>query len=194
MAPPGTKIVAYIKPNNRGTCELNGEVGWYIGPSMEHYRFVKFYFLRTKTIRDCDIVTFFPASVLFPKIKLEDFLKQAATDIITILTQPPSTTTPSLQAEDPVRNVLLTLATQLKRIEPIIPVVETVVPPPKVFEPVLAQHQTLVTQPPMVKINKPIPVFSLQELGKKLKKCKIPEYNSTFLQLMINKKKPRNQF
>lgn len=52
-------------------------------------------------------------------MKLADFLKQAAEDIITILTTPPSTTTPSLQAGDPVRNALLTLATQLKRIDTI---------------------------------------------------------------------------
>ncbi len=46
-----------------------------------------------------------------------NFLKQAATDIITILTRSPSTTTPSLQAGDPVRNALLELATQLNRID-----------------------------------------------------------------------------
>ena len=54
---------------------------------------------------------------------MEDILKQAATDTITILTQPPSITTPSLQAGDPVRNALLTLATHLKQVEPIPPVV-----------------------------------------------------------------------
>ena len=48
---------------------------------------------------------FFPPQS-FPQIKLEDFLKQAATDIITLLTNPPSTTTPSLEAGDPVRNAL----------------------------------------------------------------------------------------
>ena len=114
MEPRWTKIVAHIKPNNRGTCKLNGEVGWYVGPSIQHYYCVKYYFLRTKTVRDCDAVTFSPTSVLFPQIKLKDFLKQAATDIIIILTQPPSATTPSLQAGDPVRNALLTSATQLK--------------------------------------------------------------------------------
>ena len=86
---------------------------------MNHYRCVRCYFPRTRSIRDCDTVTFFPTTVPFPEIKLGDFLRQAASDIITILTQPPSTTVPSLQAGDPVLNALTTLATQLKQIEDI---------------------------------------------------------------------------
>ena len=83
IAPPGTKIVAHIKPSNRGTWELNDEVGWYVGPSMQHYRCVKCYFPRTKIIWDCDTVTFFPTTIPFSPVKLEDHLKQAASDIST---------------------------------------------------------------------------------------------------------------
>ena len=137
LAPSGTKIVTHIKPGNRGSWELNGEVGWYVGPSMHHYLCVKFYFPRTEQIRDCDTVTFFPTNVPFPQVKLVAFLKQAATDIITILTSPPSTTTPSLEAGDPVRNVLLTLATQLHRIDTIPEPVKIDSPTPRVLSPEL---------------------------------------------------------
>ena len=65
--------------------------------------------------RQIDTVTFSPAVTLFSKVKIEDFLRQAVNDIITILTDPPSTTTPSLQAGDPIRNGLLQLATLLKK-------------------------------------------------------------------------------
>lgn len=44
-------------------------------------------------------------------------MRQAATDIISILTAPPSTTVPSLQAGDPTRNALLEIATVLNRTE-----------------------------------------------------------------------------
>ena len=44
LAPPGTKIVAHIKPNQRRTLKLNGEAGCYVGPSMKHYRCVTCYF------------------------------------------------------------------------------------------------------------------------------------------------------
>ena len=50
-------------------------------------------------------------------IDKKDFLIQLAKDIITLLTQPPSTTSPSLEAGDPIRNALLELATQLGRID-----------------------------------------------------------------------------
>ena len=50
-------------------------------------------------------------------MKLEDHLRQAASGIIIILTQPLSTTTPSLEAGDPVCSALVTLPTQLNRIE-----------------------------------------------------------------------------
>ena len=71
----------------------------------------------TQKRRDCDTVTFFPKNVPFPEIKLEYFLRQAAEDIVTILTLLPSTTAPSLEAGDPFQNALLTLATQLKRVQ-----------------------------------------------------------------------------
>ena len=53
----------------------------------------------------------------YPKVNLEDFLRQAAMDIISILTAPPSTTTPSLQAGDVTRNALLDIAQILHRAE-----------------------------------------------------------------------------
>ena len=117
LAPPGTKVVAHIKPSNRATYELNGEMGWYIGPSMNHYRCVQCYFPRTRTVRDCDTVTFLPTVIPFPEVSLVDHLKQAASDIVTILTSPPSPTTPSLQEGDPIRAALTELATQFQAIE-----------------------------------------------------------------------------
>ena len=67
-----------------------------------------------KTSRHDD---FLSNSHTFPKSKIKDFLRQAATDMITMLTDSPSTTAPSLQAVDPIRNGLLQLAKLLKRVE-----------------------------------------------------------------------------
>ena len=106
-----------MKPNNRPTYAPNGEEGWSIGFSPEHYRCIKCYFPKTRSERNVDTVTFFSAAIPFPKVNLDDFLRQAATDIITILTAPPSTTAPSLQAGDPTRNALLEISTVLNRAE-----------------------------------------------------------------------------
>ena len=121
LAPPGTKIVAYIDPSDRGTWELNGEVGWYVGPAMDHYRCITAYFPRTRTTRICDTVTFFPHEVTFPRVTLKDHLVQAAEDIVHILSAPPPTTVPTLRAGDPVRNALAEIATLLHNVEDIPP-------------------------------------------------------------------------
>ena len=117
MAQPGTKTIAYIKPAVRGSWELNGEQGWYIGLALYHYCCVTVYIPKKKAPRVCHTVNFLPTVVPFPDVKLTGFLRQAATDIIDILTLPLSTTTPSLQAGDPTRNELLGLATQLLLVE-----------------------------------------------------------------------------
>ena len=55
----------------------------------------------------------FPTNVPFLQVKLVDLLKQAASYIITMLTNLPSTTSPSMEAGDLIRNALLVLVTQL---------------------------------------------------------------------------------
>ena len=62
-----------------------------------------------------DTDAFFPHEIPFPEVKIDDFLRQAATDIITILTHPPPTTVPSLQAGDSTKNAILELASILNR-------------------------------------------------------------------------------
>ena len=73
LAPPRTKIVAHIKSGQNFKWELSGEVGWYVDPSIQHYRCVRCYFPCTKTTRDCYTVTFSPTTIPFPEIKLQDF-------------------------------------------------------------------------------------------------------------------------
>ena len=62
-------------------------------------------------------VTFFPRDIPILKVSLEDFLRQADTDTITILIAPLSTTTPNLEAGDPTRNPLQNIVETLDRAE-----------------------------------------------------------------------------
>ena len=43
MAPPGTKVVANINAKARTTWKLNGDVEWYVEPSMNQYECVERY-------------------------------------------------------------------------------------------------------------------------------------------------------
>ena len=117
LAPPGTRVVSHTNPAVRGTWQSNGEDAWYEGPLMEYYKCVNCYFPDTCATRDVDTVIFFLSTIPFPKVKIEDFLRQTATYIISILQQPSPTKIPSLQAGDPVHKALLKLATILHRVD-----------------------------------------------------------------------------
>ena len=190
LAPPGTRVIAHINPSNRKTWELNGEAGWYVGPAMEHYRCVTCYFPRTRTTRICETVTFLPHEVPFPKVNLQDHLTQAAEDIITILTQPPNSTTPSLREGDPICNALLDISQHLKRVENIpeptaavqqsknqtdatIQLPQNRAPPPRVdATKQSAPDTTGDAPPPRVEEPMPTPVSVLQEHSKRPKNAR----------------------
>ena len=74
LAPPGTRVVSYMNPAVRVTLQPKGEDTWYEGPLMEYYRCVNCYFPDTCATRDVDTITFFPSTIPFPKVKIEDFL------------------------------------------------------------------------------------------------------------------------
>ena len=73
---------------------------------MEHYRCTQCFFLATGKTRDSDTVEFFLKEIPFPKTKTEDYLIQAATDILILLQKPPKSL-PSLKYGDDTRNALI---------------------------------------------------------------------------------------
>ena len=115
LAPPGTKVVIHNKPNTRQSWDLHGSEGWYIGPSLHYYRCAKCFLPKSRREINSDTVTFIPAKIEFPSVSVHDFIKQAATDLITLLTNPPSNIIPTLEAGDPTRNALLRIAAQFNR-------------------------------------------------------------------------------
>ena len=63
MAPPGTKVVIQLKPDNRPSWGSRGKEGWYIGPSPDHYRCVKCFIPLTRAEINADTVTFLPKTI-----------------------------------------------------------------------------------------------------------------------------------
>ena len=57
----------------------------------------------------------FPHGISCPEITADEYIKQAASGIITLLTHPPSHTVPSLQTGAKTKNALFDLATILHR-------------------------------------------------------------------------------
>jgi hypothetical protein len=89
LAPPGTKVLVHAKPNNRASWDPNAKEGWYIGPSMNHYRCVTCFLPGTRAEVNADTVVFFPKNIVFPKVTTADFLKQVSMNIVSLLANPP---------------------------------------------------------------------------------------------------------
>ena len=115
LAPPGTKVQVQIKTGQRGSWSFHSENGWYIGPAPNHYRCVKCYIPSTRHERIADTVTFFPKVIPFPAVTLDDFLRQAASDIISILKNP--STLPALECGNSTKNAIVKIAELFHRAE-----------------------------------------------------------------------------
>ena len=66
LAPTGTQVIIHENLTVRGTWEPRGVKGWYLGPSMNHYRCHHVYITKTKGERDSDCVEFFPHNTPLP--------------------------------------------------------------------------------------------------------------------------------
>ena len=116
MAPPGTKIVAHDNSENRSTFAVHGKMGWYIGPSLDHYRCWKCYFPDTMQERNVLKVDFFPEKIAFPTLTREAYLRQTAEDMLQLLQ--PEDQSPLLQPLEfgqPILNAFAKVATLLGR-------------------------------------------------------------------------------
>jgi hypothetical protein len=166
IAPPGTKVVAHVSADTRTTFGQHGQVAWYIGPSLEHYRCYKCYFPDTMSERDVLTVDFFPEKIPFPKFTTDDYLKQTAEDMLHLLTtSAPSTPLPTRAFGPPVLNAYEKIAHILQRALPPppaqrvseipppvppqrVPDMTTVVPPQRVPNTILRSTSPL---PPLTK-------------------------------------------
>jgi Reverse transcriptase (RNA-dependent DNA polymerase) len=91
IAPPGIKVLAHLKPAQRGTWAPHAFEGWYVGPSFEHYRCYQVWATETRQIRIVNQLTWFPQRP-FPKLTSTDLLRATVEDLITILQSPPAET------------------------------------------------------------------------------------------------------
>ena len=85
LAPLGCEVQCHIKPGDRGTWAEHTADGWYLGPSMGHYRSFHCYIKATRANRICDTVQFMHKYVTQPALTKEDLVCKAAQDLIKAL-------------------------------------------------------------------------------------------------------------
>jgi hypothetical protein len=115
LAPPGTRAIVYEPTQKRRSFGFNGKIGWYIGPAVHKYKHYTFYIPSTYREQEADMVEWKPRKVAFPETTTEDYLKQAVTDIATILQHTPKLRNIQLDYGDVTNNAWTHLADMLAR-------------------------------------------------------------------------------
>ena len=122
LAPPGTRVIAHEKPQQRGTWDPHGVNGWYVGPALEHYRCITCYIPSTGKERIVDTVQWFPHVVPIPAASTDDYLRQAVADIIALLNTRQQH--PTLAINPTTEQIVRQVAELLQRAAPHPPTIE----------------------------------------------------------------------
>jgi hypothetical protein len=88
IAPPGTRVLVHSKPGDRTTWAPHALDGWYIGPTLDHYRCHRVWMVDTRRERISDTLSWFPQQVRLPVASPQDLILSAATDLISALRNP----------------------------------------------------------------------------------------------------------
>jgi hypothetical protein len=88
FAPPECKIIAHEKTSKRRTWAPHGQLGYYLGQAMHHYRCQNIYISATASKRIVDTLESPPRNSPMPQLSSTNRLIMAANDIINTLKHP----------------------------------------------------------------------------------------------------------
>jgi hypothetical protein len=88
LAPPGTRVIAHEKPDQRASWDPHGLDGYYLGSALDHYLCYQVHIKKTKGNRIVDTVEFFPATLFMPHTASKDLASIAAMDLSRALQHP----------------------------------------------------------------------------------------------------------
>ena len=91
IAPPGIKVLAHLKADQRDTWSTHAITAWYLGPALNHYRCYTIWAIKTRQERVVNQLMWFPPRP-FPKLNSEDLLRATIEDLKTLLLNPPTET------------------------------------------------------------------------------------------------------
>ena len=115
MAPFGSKVMIHNKVNSRGSWEYHSDEGWYLGPSLEHYRCFRCFNPETRQEIISDTVEIIEENIPLPAASIDDYLKQSISDILTIFKKPQKTNLPFLKYGDETKNAIVQVAELLHK-------------------------------------------------------------------------------
>jgi hypothetical protein len=91
LAPPGTKVLIHEKTDIQQTWAPHAVEGWYLGPSLRHYRCYHVWAWATNAERVADTLAWFPTTVIMPRHSSTDIIIATAHDLAQALLHTPPT-------------------------------------------------------------------------------------------------------
>ena len=87
IAPLGMKVLVHDTPDKRGSWQVHGKLGFYIGRALLHYRCHSVYMVDTHATRISDCLAWFPVSIKMPGTSLVEELTAAVEGVRRSLTK-----------------------------------------------------------------------------------------------------------
>jgi hypothetical protein len=88
LAPPGTRVIAHEKPDQRASWDPDGVDGYNLGPALDHYRCYQVSVTKTKGTRIVDTVECFPSKLSMPHTSSKYLASIAALELSNALQNP----------------------------------------------------------------------------------------------------------
>jgi hypothetical protein len=88
LAPPGTRIIAHEKSDQRASWDPHGLDGYYLGPALDHYRCYQVHITKTRGTRIVDTVEFPPVRLAMSNTSSKDLASIEALELSNALQNP----------------------------------------------------------------------------------------------------------
>ena len=151
LAPPGTHVVVHVTPAQCHNMAPHGIDGWHANPSIEHYHCHKCYIPSTFGVRDALTIDWFPNNVPFPRVNADEYLRQTANNMLTLIRDKATHPIPSLTYGSNITNAYIQI-TQI--------LMQATVPPVTTPDPASELRVPLTTPPaPEQKVLVPAPTL-----------------------------------
>ena len=115
IAPLGMKVMVHDTPDKRGTWQVHGKLGYYMGRALSHYRCHTVYMEESRATRISDCLAWFPVTVKMPGSSPIEELTAAVESVKRILNKLLSTEA-GANSRQPLQEAEATLAEQLSTI------------------------------------------------------------------------------
>jgi len=87
LAPPGIKVLAHERAEDRESYAVHSARGYYVGPCLNHYHCYRVYIPSTNSFRIANTVDWFPHNIKMPTASATDILLATAKDLTAALRQ-----------------------------------------------------------------------------------------------------------